>query len=193
LRRCTSGASRRKTLRGITVAAAAFAWVGALREEKMRKAICGLATVFGAALAGFLIAAPADAQVPQPVGPQADDIRSCLCLKQSVDADSAAVGGQQRSLDQGQRELAQADADLERMRASLNVDDPAQVAQFRQQLERRDALFRRVNGEMVPAVAAAVQRYNGRVAEYNARCSNRPFDSVLMSQIQASPFSCPPQ
>lgn len=159
----------------------------------MRKAICGSVAVLGAALAGFLIAAPAEAQVPQPVGPQADEIRGCLCLKQAVDADAAVVDSRQRSLDEGRRELAQADADLERMRASLNVDDPAQVAQFRQRLERRDTLFRRVNGEMVPAVAAAVQRYNDRVAEYNARCASRLFDSVLMSQIQASPFSCPPQ
>jgi hypothetical protein len=162
------------------------------REETMTTTFRGWTTLFGVALASFLVATSAGAQSPpQPAGPQADEIRGCLCLKHSVDSDSSVLGEKQQALNGAQRELAQADAELERARASINVDDPAQVARFRQQLAQRDALFRRANGDLTTAVAAAVQRYNGRVADYNARCSNRPFDSVLTSQIQASPFSCP--
>ena len=86
-------------------------------------------------------------------------------------------------LDRINAELKQADADLERQRAALNVNDPQSVAQFRQRLEQRDALFKRSTGPVVGDASAAVQRYNDRVGADNQQCANRPLTG-LQAQIQ---------
>jgi hypothetical protein len=95
-------------------------------------------------------------------------------------------------LDRINAELKQADTELERQRAALNVNDPQAVAQFRQRLEQRDALFKRSTGPVVGDVGVAVQRYNDRVGAYNRQCANRPFNSLLQAQVQAT-LSCGPE
>jgi hypothetical protein len=129
---------------------------------------------------------------PPPPSPQADAIRECLCLQRSMERASSEMTDKRNSLDQINAELKQADSDLERQRAALNVNDPQSVAQFRQRLEERDALFKRSTGAIVNDVTAAVQRYNDRVGAYNQQCANRPFDSALQAQVRAT-LSCPPE
>lgn len=152
--------------------------------------------VAGFAFAGaILLSAASFAQSPPPPpspNPQADAIRECLCLQRSMEQASAEMTDKRNSLDQINAQLKQADADLQRQRAALNENDPQAVAQFRQQLERRDALFKRSTGQIVADVTAAVERYNHRVATYNQQCANRPFDSALQAQVQAT-LSCPPE
>jgi len=141
----------------------------------------------------LLIAAAAGAQTPPPpppMGPEAAAIRECLCLQQSMDRAATVMNEKRRGLDALRDQLARADAALDRARSALNVNDPQAVAQFRQQLEQRDALFRRTNGEIVADVTAAVDRYDHWVAVYNGQCANRPMDAILKSQIQAT-LSCP--
>jgi hypothetical protein len=127
---------------------------------------------------------------PPPPSPEADAIRQCLCLQRSMEHALTLMTEKRNSLDQINAELRQADADLDRQRAALNVNDPQAVAQFRQALERRDALFKRSTGPIVNDVTASVQRYNERVHAYNEQCANRPFNSVLQAQVQAT-LSCP--
>jgi len=129
---------------------------------------------------------------PPPPSPEADAIRECLCLQRSMDHAMSEMTAKRNSLDQINAELRQADADLERQRAALNTNDPQAVAQFRQRLEQRDALFKRSTGPIVNDVTASVQRYNERVGAYNRQCANRPFNSVLQAQVQAT-LSCPPE
>ncbi len=125
-----------------------------------------------------------------PPSPEADAIRECLCLQRSMERASSEMTDKRNGLDRINAELKQADADLERQRAALNVNDPQAVAQFRQRLEQRDALFKRSTGPIVSDVTASVRRYNDRVGAYNQQCANRPFNSVLQSQVQAT-LSCP--
>jgi hypothetical protein len=127
---------------------------------------------------------------PPPPSPEADAIRGCLCLQRSMERASSEMTDKRNSLDRINAELRQADADLERQRTALNVNDPQAVAQFRQRLEQRDGLFKRSTGPVIGDVTAAVQRYNDRVGAYNQQCANRPFDSILHSQVQAT-LSCP--
>jgi hypothetical protein len=105
---------------------------------------------------------------------------------------SSEMTDKRNGLDRIDADLRQADADLERQRAALNTNDPQAVAQFRQRLEQRDALFKRSTGPIVNDVTTSVQRYNDRVGAYNQQCANRPFNSILQSQIQAT-LSCPPE
>jgi hypothetical protein len=153
------------------------------------RAVAGFAFV-----AAVMVSAASLAQSPPPPppppSPEADAIRECLCLQQSMQHAMSEMTAKRNSLDQINADLRQADADLERQRAALNVNDPQAVAQFRQRLEQRDALFKRSTGPIVNDVTASVQRYNDRVRAYNQECANRPFNSVLQAQVQAT-LSCP--
>jgi len=141
-------------------------------------------------LAAFAAAFAAEAQAPPP-SPQAAEIAACLCLRQAADALGAEMTAKQRAYDALRDELARLDSQLQSERASIDVNNPQSVAQFRQLLERRDAVFRRSTGPVAADSAAAVGRYNARIGEFNARCANQPRDPVLLSQVQAT-LSCPP-
>ena len=147
--------------------------------------------VLWAGAAALMAAAPALAQVPPPASPEAADIAACLCLRQAVDATGADMAAKQSAYQASQSELTALDAQLQSARATLNVDNSEAVAQFKQLLERRDVAFRQSSGAVTADLAAAVERYNGRANEYNARCANRPRNPVLLAQVQAT-LVCPP-
>lgn len=163
----------------------------------MRSSMLRRGAVLWVGLAAVAAAPAAQAQAPPlaapapPAAPEAADIAACLCLKQAVDALSTAMTAKQRSYDAMRDELARLDAELQAARAGIDVNNPQSVARFRQLLERRDAVFRRSAGAGVGDVAGAVERYNARVNEYNARCANRPRDPDLLGRVQAT-LSCPP-
>lgn len=144
-----------------------------------------------ACVAALAAAMPAVAQAPPPPPPEASEIAACLCLRQAVDALGADMTARQQAYDASRSEVAALDAQLQSARASLNVDNPQAVAQFRQLLERRDAAFRRSSGATAGEYAGVVERYNARVNEYNARCANRPRDAALLARVQAT-LTCPP-
>jgi hypothetical protein len=151
----------------------------------------GRVAVLGAAVAVFVGAMPAGAQVPPPPSPEAADVAGCLCLRQALDRLGADMSARQSGYEASRAEVAALDAQLHSARASLNVDDPQAVAQFRQVLERRDAAFRRSSGTAAAEYSGVVERYNARANEYNARCADRPRNPVLLGQVQAT-LTCPP-
>ena len=126
-----------------------------------------------------------------PASPEASEIAACLCLKQAVDTLGAQMAGGRQSYDQTLGELSRLDAQLEQERATLNVNDPAAVARFRQLLQQRDALYRRSSGPVLTDVSQVVARYNARVNEYNARCADRPRNPALIATVQTT-LTCPP-
>jgi hypothetical protein len=126
-----------------------------------------------------------------PASPEAAEIAACLCLKQAVDTLGAQMAGGRQSYDQTVGELSRLDAQLEQERVTLNVNDPAAVARFRQLLQQRDALYRRSSGPVLTDVSQVVARYNARVNEYNARCADRPRNPVLIASVEAT-LTCPP-
>ena len=97
----------------------------------------------------------------------------------------------QQALSQTRAELDRSTTDLEAARTHMDVNDPQSVARFREMLARRDALFRRASGDAVTETGAAVERYNQRSQEYNARCANHPMDPGLVERAQAT-LACPP-
>jgi hypothetical protein len=119
-----------------------------------------------------VVTVPALAQMPgyPPPGPDF----SCLCLKQSVDDTHADMQTKQGELSAAQGQLGQLDNQLAAERAHVDVNNPQAVAQFRQQLAQRDALFRQTNGGLIAAAQAATANYNQAVAAYNNQCAGRP-------------------
>jgi len=162
------------------------------------------AAVLWAGVAVFAAISPAVAQAPPyppppppygavpapPRSGEAGDIAACLCLRQAVDVLGADMAAKQRSRDELNAELARLDAEMQRARAGMDVNNPAAVARFRQLLEQRDAAFRRSTGLVTGDLGSATSRYNARVNEYNTRCANRPRDPGLLASVQAT-LSCP--
>ncbi len=161
------------------------------------------ALVLWAGVAAVAAISPAVAQAPPypppPYGAvpapglsgEAGDIAACLCLGRAVDTLHADMTAQQNSYAAARDELARLDSQMQSARAGMDVNDPAAVARFREMLEKRDAAFRRSTGLATGDLNIAIQRYNARVNDYNARCSNRPRNPDLVAQMQAN-LSCPP-
>ncbi|HEX5452249.1 MAG TPA: hypothetical protein VFX06_00520 [Stellaceae bacterium] len=160
------------------------------------------AAVIGAGVLLAALSGAAEAQVPPypppppaavpapPATPQAAEIAGCLCQHRRLDALSTAMQSRRQAYDASKAEIGRLDAEMQRERATMNVDNPEAVARFRQLLARRDAAYRRSSGPLVSELSKAVSRYNQAGAEYNARCANRPWDPILLGQIQAT-LSCP--
>jgi uncharacterized protein (DUF885 family) len=151
-------------------------------------AVIGVCVAAALSWAGLV---PAAAQVPLPQSPEAAHIAGCLCLQRAVDALAASRVDRERAYEASRREVADADARLQSARATLNVDDPSAVAQFRQLLDQRDAAYRRSSGTLFSEYQNMVALYNERVSAYNARCADRPRDPILLNQVQAT-LICPP-
>jgi len=147
-------------------------------------------TVLWAGIGAVAVASPAAAQAPYP-SPEATEVAACLCLGQAVSALSADTAARQGSYAAVQDELTRLDAQLQSERAGMDVNNPQSVARFRQLLEQRDAAFQRSTRLATGDLAGAVERYNARVNEYNARCAGRPRDPDLLGRVQAT-LSCPP-
>lgn len=177
-----------------------------MRLSSLRRgaAVCAAAAAIGLGTAAMaqapvpvyppppVIPAPPVAVVPAPpASPEAADIAACLCLRQAVDSLGAQMAGGRQSYDQTLGELSRLDAQLERERAAMDVNNPAAVARFRQLLQERDTLYRRSSGAMLTDLSAVVARYNARVNEYNARCADRPRNPALVASVQAT-LTCPP-
>jgi hypothetical protein len=73
----------------------------------------------------------------------------------------------------------------------MDVNNPADVARFRQLLERRDTLFQRSTGPAFSDLSQATNRYGASVQEFNGRCAGRPLDPGLLAQARAT-RACPP-
>ena len=144
-----------------------------------------------AAILAIAIGPAGMAQAPAPASTEAADIAACLCLRQAVDTLGAQMSGGRQSYDQSLSELSRLDAQLEQERSSIDVNNPASVARFRQLLQQRDALYRRSSGATMTDLSDVVARYNARVSEFNARCADRPRNPVLVASVQAT-LSCPP-
>ena len=135
-------------------------------------------------LVAGVMASPAMAQVPVPVGPD------CVCLRIAVDALGADLAAKRQAYDGMQGEIGQIDNQLQNERSRMDVNSPEAIARFRQLLERRDALFRQSSGPVFGELSAATDRYGARVQEYNGRCAGRPLDPALVAQAQAT-RACP--
>jgi hypothetical protein len=151
--------------------------------------LIGLArgAVLGLGLCGAFGPSIASAQIP----PEVAEIGACLCLQQAVATLSAEMNAKKQALDAVTRQLADLDAQLASERSTLNVNNPDAVARYKALLEQRDAAYRQSIGPIHADATQATARYNARVNEYNARCANRPFNSAIVAQIQAT-LVCPP-
>jgi hypothetical protein len=134
---------------------------------------------------------PAAAVVPPPPAtPETAQIAECLCRHRSLDALGAAMQARRQAYEASKAEIGQLDAQMQRERAMMDINNQAAVAQFRQLLARRDTAYRRSSGPLASELASVVAQYNAAANDYNASCSNRPWSPILLNQVQAT-LTCP--
>jgi multidrug resistance efflux pump len=151
----------------------------------MRHSIMRCCAVLLAGLAAGAIASPTPVQAQVPPGFE------CACLSLAVEALGADLAAKRQAYDGLQGEIGQLDSQLQSERSRMDVNNPADVARFRQLLGRRDAVFQRSTGPAFSDLSQATDRYGARVQEYNARCAGRPLDPGLVAQARATRV-CPP-
>ena len=151
----------------------------------MRHSIMRCLAVLAVGLAASAIASPTPAQAQVP------GMLDCACLSLAVEALGADLAAKRQAYDGLQGEIGQLDSQLQSERSRMDVNNPADVARFRQLLERRDAVFQRSTGPAFSDLSQATDRYGARVQEYNGRCAGRPLDPGLVAQARAT-RACPP-
>src|SRR5438132_177959 len=152
----------------------------------MRHSILRCVAVLAAGLAAAIgCTIPAQAQVPVP------GMLDCACLSLAVEALGADLAAKRQAYDGLQGEIGQLDNQLQSERSRMDVNNPADVARFRQLLAQRDALFQRSTGPAFSDLSQATDRYGVRAQEFNARCTGRPLDPGLVAQARAT-RACPP-
>lgn len=144
--------------------------------------VCWVAVLAAGAIAW---STTAQAQVPVP------GMYDCACLSLAVEASGADLAAKRQAYDGMQSEIGQLDNQLQSERARMDVNNPADVARFRQLLDRRDMLFRRSTGPAFSELSQATNSYGARVQEYNNRCAGRPLDPAVVAQARATRV-CPP-
>jgi len=137
-----------------------------------------------------LAAVAAKGQAPPPPSPEVAAGASCLCLQRSVSLLASALAAKQGERDTINRQLSDLGAQVGSERPRVDVGNPDSVARFKALLERHDDAYRRSNGRIATELATAVARYNEQVGAYNRDCANHPFDSALISRLEAT-LVCP--
>jgi hypothetical protein len=157
----------------------------------MKAKLNGLGRAFAAAFGVVVLAtAAAEGQAPPPPSPEVAASTSCLCLQRSVSLLAGSMTAKRGELDAINRQLSDLDVQVASERPRVDVGNPDSIARFKALLERHDDAYRRSNGPIATELVTAVARYNEQVGEYNRDCANHPFDSALISRLQAT-LVCP--
>jgi hypothetical protein len=146
----------------------------------------GLAIAAGLAMVGAVGTSAAEAQVVS----SPDAIRACLCKEQRVAGLNAEVQAQSRTYAQQRATFEALDKEVKTSRPRVDVKSQADVDAFKRLLERRDAAADALAGPATSNYAAAVQRYNQAVADYNGSCAGKAFDQDALAAEKRS-LSCP--
>ncbi len=119
-----------------------------------------------------------------------DEIRACLCKEQTVATLNGEVQAQSRAYDEKRRAFEALDKQVQTSRPQVNVNSPADVDAFKRLLQRRDDAADELAGTATKSYAAAVQRYNQAVSDYNGSCAGKAFDQDQLAELKRT-LSCP--
>lgn len=117
-------------------------------------------------------------------------IRSCLCAQQSVTALLDTLHERQQTYETSRKALASLDSDLEAQRGKIDVYNSAEVATYKQLLQKRDGAAAAFNGEVTASYNAAISRYDQALTGYNANCAGKSYDGAAYNAAQTG-LSCP--
>jgi hypothetical protein len=134
-----------------------------------------------------------------PAAAQSDDsvlkgdaLRACLCLEQGINGAQSEMMSRRNAFDTAKSQVAAVDQEIATRRASMNVNDPAQVASFRALIDHRMALQASLDQQIYPADQSATDRYDRLVFQHHQQCDGRLRYQADVAAITAAGLTCPP-
>ncbi len=82
------------------------------------------------------------------------------------------------------QQLAAMNADIDRRRPLIDVQNQAQIEAFKTVLEQRDQALDKYQWSTLPKYQASVVRYNEKVDIMLKRCSDHPLDQTALDQAK---------
>ena len=143
----------------------------------------------GLALTGVIIAAAGSAEAQTAQSMPFEQVRSCLCQQQKLEAAQGQMTTAMTAYQQRQQELQQVEQQLAELQRTATAGDAQAVAQAQALIDRRNLLrgqFRQVSGPYRDAAAS----YNTQVESYNAACTTQPMLSTDIAAAKAN-LTCP--
>ncbi len=148
------------------------------------------AYVFGAVSLAFIGAAWGGPVAAQAVIDDRETIRACLCAQQRVTELYGALQERQRDYQNSQQTVARLNNELATSRAHINVNNEAEIDNYKQLLAQSDHAAISLADEATPSYNDAVTRYNEALADYTTRCGGKSYNQVVYSDVQAT-LVCP--
>lgn len=149
--------------------------------EQRSKLLAAILVTLCCGLPGFASAAPGD---DGTVLTDPKDIAACLCLEQSIATRAAEMRSLGAIYNDETRQLADMNADIDRKRPLVNVQDQAQIDAFKVILEQRDQALDKYQWSTLPKYQASVARYNEKVDVMVKTCSGHPLDQIALDQVK---------
>ncbi len=140
----------------------------------------------GLTLGGGALAQPPE--VGELLSPE--QVRACLCLGQRIDELRQDVALQESLSKEREAELSAIDREIERRRATVNVDGPAAVQELQRLVARQQTLRDLLRTELRGAHRDRVRRLNDRVETFNRLCAGRLTAGFETDRRKANP-QCP--
>lgn len=113
-------------------------------------------------------------------------VGNCLCLQAAYESAEAPMRTQRAVEEEIQAEIARLSARQAARRASIAVDQPEQIEQFRQEQAHLTQLQNRLNQEVWPAFRDSAARYNQAVEAYQRQCADRTYDAAQLELLRRS-------
>ena len=136
-----------------------------------------LTAAIGLAIAPWSAAAQSNSSSSAPL--TAEETRQCLCLNDAI----TRIRGNPDTVNALQDQYNQLTAQLDQLRATMDVYDKAQVDNFRRIHDQREAVRQKL---LVPGSGLA-----GLIVQHNQVCDDRPMLAMNVQAVRASPQQCP--
>ena len=124
--------------------------------------------------------AAAQSNSPSSLPLTADETRQCLCLDDAI----TRIRGTPETVKALEDQYAQLTAQLDQLRATMDVYDKAQVDNFRRIHDQREAVRDKLQ---VPGSGL-----KALIAQHTQVCDDRPMLAMNVDAVRANPQQCPP-
>jgi len=123
--------------------------------------------------------AAAQSNSPSSLPLTADETRQCLCLDDAI----TRIRGTPETVKALEDQYNQLSAELDQLRATMDVYDKAQVDNFRRIHDQREAVRDKLQ---VPGSGL-----KALIAQHEQVCDNRPMLAMNVDAVRANPQQCP--
>ena len=129
---------------------------------------CGL-LVWVARAAGAQSAAPALT---------VDQIRACMCEEQTIARLRVGLATSQADYDGRNGHIRRLTQKIDQMRATMDPNDASAQDQLGELIDLRSRVEQQLYENALPRLQKSTRALNNEVADYNAKCTNRPIYEV---------------